>query len=76
MQEMVHSFFDTDTALPDDPALDGKWSPAEVNQILFRNFGNPEKAVEELATLTREDLYGFSDENGSEQSQPMELPPV
>jgi hypothetical protein len=19
----------------------GKWSPAEVNQILFRNFGNP-----------------------------------
>jgi hypothetical protein len=76
MQEMVYSFFDTETALPDDPALDGKWSPAEVNQILFRNFGNPEKAVDELVTLTREDLYGFSDENGSEQSPAMELPLV
>ena len=64
------------TVLPDDPALDGKWSPAEVNQILFRNFGNPEKAVEELVSLTREDLYGFSEENGSVESSSVELPLV
>ena len=76
MQEMVHSFFDSETSLPDDPALDGKWSPAEVNQILFRNFGNPEKAVEELVSLTREDLYGFSEENGSVESSSVELPLV
>jgi chaperone BCS1 len=68
MQEMIHSFYDTDTQLPDDSSLDGKWSPAEVNQILFRNFGNPEKAVEELVSLTKEDMYGFTEENGSESS--------
>lgn len=68
MQEMLNSFYDVNTQLPDDPALDGKWSPAEVNQILFRNFENPKKAVEELVGLTKEDLYGFSEENGSEQS--------
>jgi hypothetical protein len=69
MQEMINSFFDTeDAVLPEDPSLDGKWSPAEVNQILFRNFGNPGKAMEELVKLTKEDLYGFTDENGSEQS--------
>jgi len=68
MQEMIQSFYDTDTELPDDPSLDGKWSPAEVNQILFRNFGNPEKAMEELVGLSNTDLYGFTEENGSESS--------
>jgi hypothetical protein len=68
MQEMLNSFYDVEMVLPDDPALDGKWSPAEVNQILFRNFENPEKSMEELVSLTREDLYGFSEENGSESS--------
>ena len=76
MQEMINSFFDTeDAVLPDDPSLDGKWSPAEVNQILFRNFGNPEKAVEELAGLTKTDLYGFREENGSESNLPTDLIP-
>lgn len=77
MQEMVNSFFDTeDVLLPEDSSLDGKWSPAEVNQILFRNFGHPEKAVDELVKLTREDLYGFAEENGLEQSSATELPLV
>jgi hypothetical protein len=76
MQEMINSFFDTeDAVLPDDPSLDGKSSPAEVNQILFRNFGNPEKAVEELAGLTKTDLYGFREENGSESNLPTDLIP-
>jgi hypothetical protein len=31
--------------------MDGKWSPAEVNQILFRNFENSGQAMDELHTL-------------------------
>jgi hypothetical protein len=61
LQEMIQSFYENDYTLPPDPSLDYKWSPAEVNQILFRNFENPEQAVHELSTLTRDDLYGFSD---------------
>ncbi len=43
--------------------MDGKWSPAEANQILFRNFETPEQALDELLLLQPRDLYGF--ENGS-----------
>jgi hypothetical protein len=45
-----------------------KWTPAEVNQILFRNFDDPTAALDELATLTSKDLYGFQiDEAGAPQ---------
>jgi hypothetical protein len=62
---MASAFYERDITIPDDPSLDYKWSPAEVNQILFRNFTDPETAVKELVTLTRETLDGFA-ENGSE----------
>ncbi len=68
LQEMVESFYDKTVELPDNAALDYKWSPAEVNQILFRNFTDPEQAVHELTTFTQEDLCGFVDENGSGQT--------
>jgi hypothetical protein len=64
MQEMVSAFYDDDIPLPDDPTLDGKWTPAEVNQILFRNVETPTAAVADLVTLTRADLGGVH-ENGS-----------
>lgn len=64
LQEMVTSFYDKEVPI-DGEGLDMKWTPAEVNQILFRNFEDPEAAVEELVTLRPTDLYGFSDENGS-----------
>lgn len=35
-------------SIRDCPLLDRKWSPAEVNQILFRNFRNPVAAVADL----------------------------
>jgi hypothetical protein len=61
---MVTSFYDKEVdglACPDY-----KWSPAEVNQILFRNFDKPEDAVQELNTLSPKDLYGFDPlENGT-----------
>ena len=45
-----------------------KWSPAEVNQILFCNFKEPTKAIEELVTLEPCDLYGFERVTSGEQT--------
>lgn len=63
LKQMVEGFYDS---IPDathelwsTPDLDGKWSPAEVNQILFRNFDTPHRALDELLTLTPQSLYGF-----------------
>jgi hypothetical protein len=64
LQEMIDAFYDRAVPLPEDAMVDGKWTPAEVNQILFRNFESPDLAVTELVSLTRHDLYGFQ-ENGS-----------
>jgi len=62
VQEMANSFFEAQIALPEDATLDGTWSPAEVNQILFRNFEDPEQAVRDLVEMTQADLYGFREE--------------
>jgi len=54
LKEMVEGFYDItvgDHPLFVDPRMDGKWSPAEVNQILFRNFENSGQAMDELHTL-------------------------
>jgi SpoVK/Ycf46/Vps4 family AAA+-type ATPase len=67
LHEMVESFYEEAIDIPEDPALDYKWTPAEVNQILFRNFGKPEEAVAELVSQSRDDLYGFV-ENGLVES--------
>jgi hypothetical protein len=64
LQEMIDAFYDRSVPLPEDETLEGKWTPAEVNQILFRNFKAPETAVAELVSLSRQHLYGFQ-ENGS-----------
>jgi hypothetical protein len=66
LQEMVNAFYDSHHDIPDDASLDYKWTPAEVNQILFRNFENPEKAIEEMISLQTQDLYGFTDKNESD----------
>ena len=68
LQEMVDAFYDKHIELPIDDSLHEKWTPAEVNQILFRNFETPEQAVQELVTLTLQDLYGFV-ENGFDLSK-------
>jgi hypothetical protein len=55
LKEMVLGFYDLQTAeheIWDHPEVDGKWSPAEVNQILFRNFEDSKLAMDELLTLT------------------------
>jgi chaperone BCS1 len=59
LTEMVNSFYDKTFENWTTPEMEYKWSPAEVNQILFRNFTTPETALEELKTLTPKDLCGF-----------------
>lgn len=67
LNEMVTSFYDKE--MPGLVCEDYKWSPAEVNQILFRNFDKPENAVRELNELQPKDLYGFDLlENDAEMS--------
>jgi chaperone BCS1 len=61
LKEMVDSFYERDVAIPDDPSLDGKWSPAEAVRILFQNFGDPDAAVSELISLSAKGLYGIED---------------
>jgi hypothetical protein len=56
---MVDSFYDQTFEDWTGDNMNYKWSPAEVNQILFRNFKEPTKAIEELVTLEPRDLYGF-----------------
>jgi DNA polymerase III delta prime subunit len=65
LQEMASAFYDRPVSIPNDPSLDSKWSPAEVNQILFRNFTDPETAIKELVELGRGDLTGIV-ENGTD----------
>ena len=62
LREMVESFYDRTFDDWTTPDLDYKWSPAEVNQILFRNFNTPEEAIREITTLTPLELYGFENE--------------
>lgn len=64
LREMTEAFYEQDVEIPNDPSLDYRWTPAEVNQILFRNFGNPDEAVRELVTLTRDEMSGGFVENG------------
>jgi SpoVK/Ycf46/Vps4 family AAA+-type ATPase len=59
LREMVDSFYDRTFDDWTDDTLEYKWSPAEVNQILFRNFTTPDEAIRELTTLSSKDLYGF-----------------
>lgn len=71
LRELVSNFYDDafeGHLIWQEDSVDGKWTPAEANQILFRNFSAPQQALDELMTLTPRDLYGF--ENGSAPAPP------
>jgi hypothetical protein len=66
LKDLVFNFYDDifeSHAIWRDESVELKWTPAEANQILFRNFDKPETALDELFLLLPKDLYGF--ENGS-----------
>ena len=56
IEEMLRSFYEQE--FPVVEIEEYKWTPAEVNQILFRNFNDSQKALEELKTLDPKDV-GF-----------------
>jgi hypothetical protein len=56
VREMIESFFEQTIDIPEDDTLDYKWTPAEVNQILFRNFGRVDTAIQDLLE-TRENGF-------------------
>lgn len=57
LAEMVQSFYEREIVIPPNPVLEGKWTPAEVNQILFRNFEDPETALRELVETAPENEF-------------------
>jgi len=53
LREMISGFYDTEDLaheIWEHPEVSGKWTPAEVQQILFRNFEAPQDAMTELLT--------------------------
>jgi len=60
VKEMFHSFYGIDPQQSKiDKIQDYKWSPAEVSQILFKNFDKPEKSLEDLVKLNPQSLFRF-----------------
>ena len=60
LREIICGFYDLETVdhpLFEKEDVDGRCSPAEVNQILFRNFENPKIAMDEL--MEPANLYVF-----------------
>ena len=62
LQHMVNSFYDQTFEDWTNDSLEYKWSPAEVNQILFRNFKDSTSGIEELKTLKPHELYGITND--------------
>ena len=52
LREMICGFYNITNVMQDDlwnhDEVDYRWTPAEVQQILFRNFDNPTAAMTEL----------------------------
>ena len=71
VRAMIMGFYDLTAADVewDHTELDGKWSPAEVNQILFRNFENPAQAMRELVELTPGSGSGLTTTNSADTDQ-------
>jgi ATP-dependent 26S proteasome regulatory subunit len=62
LRQMLENFYDKEVHYSEmmNEKMNKKWTPAEVNQILFRNFKDYEKALKELIELTPEELSGIS----------------
>lgn len=62
LRQMLENFYDKEVHYSEmmNEKMDKKWTPAEVNQILFRNFKDQQKALKELVELTPEELSGIS----------------
>jgi ATPase family associated with various cellular activities (AAA) len=68
VREMIMGFYDLTEVEWNHPELDGKWSPAEVNQILFRNFEDSAQAMRELIELAPAPGGGFAGPLNTDQT--------
>jgi len=57
-------------------ALDKKWTPAEVSQILFKHIHNMDAAVTELVEKEPKELFRFSQLAPTTESSPAVTPPA
>ena len=82
LKDMVCGFYDLENPYPEhaiwtqETELHMRWSPAEVNQILFRNFDTPAHALDELLSLHPKDLYGFKQEEQEETHTELCIPQI
>ena len=61
LKQMVSSFYDQQFEEWTTSELDYKWSPAEINQILFRNFKDPQNALKEIKNTSPNELLFMND---------------
>jgi len=62
LKQMITGFYDIplpDHSIWNEKDIHLKWTPAEVNQILFRNFDSVTTSLDELIQLKPTTLYGF-----------------
>jgi hypothetical protein len=59
IREMYENFYGIECPSIEDMP-DGKWTPAEVTQIFFRNFNTPDIALDELADCDPMKFFRFS----------------
>lgn len=75
IREMIEGFYDAEMGadllkvFEGAPALDEKWTPAEVSQILFMNMGDMAGAVRALIEEDPRRLFGFLDDEEREQKE-------
>lgn len=71
IRDMYTAFYEQE---PDKDVLlkvsEYTWTPAEVSQIMFRNFGKPDQALDELANSTPEEQFKFSYISEPEEQEP------
>lgn len=77
LREMLYAFYDLTEDISGLDVLDGradldyKWTPAEVNQILFRHFHHPEDAIKELIAEDPTHMFKFSHMDPSAAEVPL-----
>lgn len=65
LRNMIEGFYDIrieNHELFERADIDYKWTPAEVNQILFRNFDDSVSAMDELLIVVPDNAYNFSNQ--------------
>lgn len=75
LADMYESFYEQQLTKEQLEKLEEyKWSPAEVGQLLFKNFANPDNALHDLTELNPDSYFKFGEEPVDEVVTPMSTP--